>query len=128
MLDHPTPLGGKCNARFGPLRELFAAKLKSGEDLGASLAVNIAGEMVVDLVMGIQPRMGIGYGLLPMPQVLSFLPEGRLCTWGGAGGSLVIADVEPSMTFAYVMNKMRPNVVGPIAEALVERLYALMNR
>src|SRR6187401_1924659 len=47
--DHPTPLGGTCSANFGPLRELFAAKLESGEDLGASLALNIDGEMVVDL-------------------------------------------------------------------------------
>src|SRR5262245_13342188 len=49
MNDHPTPLGGTCSARFDPLRELFAAKLQSGEDLGASLALNIDGEMVVDL-------------------------------------------------------------------------------
>ena len=49
MSDHPTPLGGACSARFDPLRELFAAKLESGEELGASLAVNIDGEMVVDL-------------------------------------------------------------------------------
>jgi CubicO group peptidase (beta-lactamase class C family) len=49
MSDQPTPLGGTCSARFEPLRELFAAKLESGEDLGASLAVNIDGEMVVDL-------------------------------------------------------------------------------
>src|SRR3954463_2809293 len=49
MSDHPTPRGGTCSARFDPLRELFAAKLESGEDLGASLAVNIDGEMVVDL-------------------------------------------------------------------------------
>ncbi len=35
--------------RFDPLRELFAAKLESGEDLGASLAFNVDGEMVVDL-------------------------------------------------------------------------------
>ena len=49
MNDHPTPLGGTCSARFDPLRELFAAKLESGEDLGASVAVNIDGEMVVDL-------------------------------------------------------------------------------
>jgi CubicO group peptidase (beta-lactamase class C family) len=48
MSDHP-PLGGTCAARFEPLRELFAAKLESGEDLGASLALNIDGEMVVDL-------------------------------------------------------------------------------
>jgi CubicO group peptidase (beta-lactamase class C family) len=49
MNDHPTPLGGTCSARFDSLRELFAAKLESGEDLGASLAFNIDGEMVVDL-------------------------------------------------------------------------------
>jgi CubicO group peptidase (beta-lactamase class C family) len=49
MNDHPTPLRGTCSARFDPLRELFKAKLESGEDLGASLAVNIDGELVVDL-------------------------------------------------------------------------------
>jgi hypothetical protein len=49
MTDHPTPLGGTCSARFDSLRELFAAKLESGEDLGASLAVNVNGEMVVNL-------------------------------------------------------------------------------
>lgn len=49
MSDHATPLGGTCSARFDSLRELFAAKLESGEDLGASVAVNIDGEMVVDL-------------------------------------------------------------------------------
>jgi len=49
MSDHPTALGGTCSARFDPLRELFVAKLESGEDLGASLALNIDGEMVVDL-------------------------------------------------------------------------------
>ena len=49
MSDQPTTLGGTCSARFDPLRELFAAKLESGEDLGASLVVNIDGEMVVDL-------------------------------------------------------------------------------
>ena len=44
MSDHPTPFGGSCRGRFEPLRELFAAKLESGEDLGASVAVNIDGE------------------------------------------------------------------------------------
>lgn len=49
MIDHPTPMGGTCSARFEPVRELFASKLESGEDLGASVALNIDGEMVVDL-------------------------------------------------------------------------------
>lgn len=49
MRDYVTALGGTCKPRFDSLRELFAAKIESGEDLGASLAVNIDGEMVVDL-------------------------------------------------------------------------------
>src|SRR5262245_25187346 len=59
---HPTPLGGTCSARFDPLRELFAAKLASGEDLGASLAVNIDGEMVVDLWGGWADEARCGEG------------------------------------------------------------------
>ena len=79
-----------------------------------------------DLVTGMHVRMGIGYGLLPFPEVLAFLPEGRLAGWGGAGGSLVIADADRCLTFAYVMNQMRPQVVGPVAEALVKRLYEIV--
>ncbi|HEV3020824.1 MAG TPA: serine hydrolase domain-containing protein [Pirellulales bacterium] len=81
----------------------------------------------IDLVLGIPLKFGIGYGLLPMPNVLTFLPDGRLCLWGGAGGSLVIADVDRRMTFAYVMNKMRIDLINPITEALVERLYDIVN-
>lgn len=44
-----TPMGGTCSARFDSLREQFSTKLETGEDLGASLALNIDGEMVVDL-------------------------------------------------------------------------------
>jgi len=43
MNDHPTAQVGTCSARFDLLRELFASKLESGEDLGASLVVNIDG-------------------------------------------------------------------------------------
>jgi CubicO group peptidase (beta-lactamase class C family) len=82
----------------------------------------------IDLVTGMHVRMGNGYGLLPFPGVLTFLPEGRLACWGGAGGSLVIADVDRRVTFAYVMNKMVPSTVGPVAEALVKRLYDIVAR
>lgn len=49
MSQHPISPGGVCSARFAPLGQLFAEKLESGEELGASLAVIVDGEMVVDL-------------------------------------------------------------------------------
>ena len=40
---------GRSSDRFAPLVDVLARQLDSGADLGASLAVNIDGEMVVDL-------------------------------------------------------------------------------
>ena len=40
---------GSCTAEFGKLREILAASIASGEDLGASVAVVHRGQMVVDL-------------------------------------------------------------------------------
>ncbi len=82
----------------------------------------------IDLVVGIPLKIGIGYGL-PWPEVMPFVPEGRVCFGSGAGGSLVIADADRRMTAAYVMNKMAPYpIVTPIAAALVERVYDIVNR
>ena len=72
----------------------------------------------IDLVIGIPIKWGVGYGLAPV---------GRVCSWGGYGGSLVIIDVDRRMTFAYVMNKMAPSG-GPIAWALAERVKDIVNR
>ena len=82
----------------------------------------------VDLVLGIPLKIGVGYGLL-WPEILPGVPEGRQCFGAGAGGSMVIADVDRRMTIAYVMNKMAPEVmiIGPIAAALVERVYEIVN-
>jgi CubicO group peptidase (beta-lactamase class C family) len=81
----------------------------------------------VDLVLGIRLKIGLGYGL-PWPEVLPFVPEGRVCFGTGAGGSIVIADADRRLTVAYVMNKMVPCLVSPIAAALVERVYEIVNR
>ena len=82
----------------------------------------------VNLVLGIPLKIGVGYSL-PWPEVLPFVPEGRVCFGSGAGGSLVIADADRRLTVAYVMNKMVPcMIVGPIAAALVERVYDIVNR
>ena len=72
----------------------------------------------IDLVIGIPLKIGVGYSLLP---------EGRVCCWGGYGGSLVIIDVDRRITFAYVMNKMAPGG-GTIAAALAERVKDIVNR
>ena len=70
----------------------------------------------IDLVIGIPLKMGVGYSLLP---------EGRVCCWGGYGGSLMIIDVDRRLTFAYVMNKMAPGG-GTIAAALGERVSEIL--
>src|SRR5438874_9024807 len=82
----------------------------------------------IDLVLGYRLKIGVGYGL-PWPEVLPFVPEGRVCFGAGAGGSLVIAEADHRLTVAYVMNKMVPcMIVGPIAAELVERVYDIVNR
>ena len=72
----------------------------------------------IDLVIGIPFKFGVGYSLFP---------EGRVCSWGGTGGSTVIIDVDRRITFAYVMNKMAPGG-GTIAAALAERVKDIVNR
>ena len=59
----------------------------------------------IDLVLGIRLKIGVGYGL-PWPEVLPFVPEGRVCFGTRAGGSLVLTDADRRLTVAYVMNKM----------------------
>ena len=84
----------------------------------------------VDRVLGVPLKIGVGYGL-PWPEVLPFVPEGRVCFGSGAGGSLVIADADRRLTVAYVMNKMvvpQNMIVTPIAAALLERVYDIVNR
>jgi CubicO group peptidase (beta-lactamase class C family) len=72
----------------------------------------------IDLVIGIPFKFGVGYSLTP---------EGRVCAWGGTGGSAVIIDVDRRITFAYVMNKMAPGG-GTIAAALAERVSEIVKR
>ena len=40
---------GHCDSRFDKLRSALAEEITSGEDLGAAIAVDIDGEMVVDI-------------------------------------------------------------------------------
>lgn len=64
----------------------------------------------MDLVLGIESRFGMGYGLpnvnMPVP------PDMQMCYWGGWGGSIVINDLTHRMTLTYMMNRMESGLVG----------------
>lgn len=40
---------GRCDERFGAVRDILAANIEAGEDLGASVAITFEGELVVDM-------------------------------------------------------------------------------
>lgn len=65
----------------------------------------------VDRVLNTELRFGIGFGL-PTPASVPAVPDGRVCWWGGWGGSLVVMDTDRRATFAYVMNKMGGGTTG----------------
>ena len=58
-------------------------------------------------MLGVPLRFGIGYGL-PVPETIPYLPDEKICFWGGWGGSLIVMDLGRKLTIAYMMNKMAP--------------------
>ena len=42
-------ISGQCEARFNAVKDLMAQSIAAGDDIGASFAVSLDGEMVVDL-------------------------------------------------------------------------------
>jgi CubicO group peptidase (beta-lactamase class C family) len=80
----------------------------------------------IDLVLGVPFRFGIGFGLSPSGAV-PYLPEGRVCYWGGWGGSMIVMDLDRRVTTSYMMNRMAPGIVGsPRAEAYMDAVYAAL--
>lgn len=57
-----------------------------------------------DAVLGVQMRLGTGFGL--MNDLIPLSPNPRSCFWGGWGGSICVVDVDAQVSIAYVMNKM----------------------
>ena len=81
-----------------------------------------------DLVLGVPLRWGIGYGL-PRPDVLPWIPDERICFWGGWGGSMIIMDTGRRMTISYMMNKMAPGIIGSDRSAAYgQAIYDAVNR
>lgn len=109
-------LNGHTNARA--LARTFSVVSLGGEIaghrfLGPATIDRIFDEQAhgVDVVLEIPLRFGIGFGLTE-PLTFPYLPQERICFWGGWGGSMTIMFVDRGLTVSYVMNKMGPGIIG----------------
>jgi CubicO group peptidase (beta-lactamase class C family) len=107
---------GHGNARS--VARMLSAVARGGEVDGVRLLSPKTIELIfdeqahgVDLVLGIPLRWGIGYGL-PESDTVPWIPQGRICFWGGWGGSMIIMDLDRRMTISYMMNLMGPGIIG----------------
>ena len=77
-----------------------------------------------DLVLGVPLRFGLGFALFRRD-----LPGGaRTCSWGGWGGSVVVADLDTRLCVAYVMNKMGSGLVADARNAaLVQAAFGALH-
>ena len=82
----------------------------------------------LDLVLGLPLRFGIGWGL-PEAETVPYLPQqGRVCFWGGWGGSFILSDLDRRVTFSYMMNKMAPGIIGSDrSEAYTRATYSALD-
>ena len=104
--------------------EAGGVRLLSPEVIDSIFEVQAEG---VDLVLGVPLRFGIGYGL-PEPATVPYIPTGRVCFWGGWGGSVIIMDLDRRMTFSYMMNRMAPGIIGsPRAESYLRAAYRALD-
>lgn len=98
----------RLNALISGRGELEGRRMLSPEAIDRVFADPVEG---VDLVLGLPLRWGLGWGLRH-PLSTAHIPEGRVAFWGGWGGSLVTADVDRGVTFAYVMNRMSDGILA----------------
>lgn len=78
-----------------------------------------------DLVLGLPVRFGMGYAL--PSEAAPYLPDRKICYWGGWGGSSIIVDTDKNMTFAYMMNRMADGLLGDFrGQNLIEATYAAL--
>jgi CubicO group peptidase (beta-lactamase class C family) len=92
-------LGGKVNG----------VRLLQPETIEKIFDVQSDGPDVV--LLGHPLRWGLGYGL-PQQETFPYIPDGKICFWGGWGGSWETMNPDRRTTTAYVMNKMAAGDVG----------------
>jgi len=123
--------GGQGNARS--VARIQSAVSHGGEVDGVRLLTPATIDLIfeeqsngVDLCLGIPLRFGVGYALVDTEH-FPYLPDSKICFWGGWGGSMVINDLERRMTFAYMMNKMEAGIIGGVrSEALIRSVYDVL--
>jgi CubicO group peptidase (beta-lactamase class C family) len=109
-------LNGHGNARS--LAAIQSAISLSGKARGVQLLKPETVEMIFDeqanggdLVIPAPLRWGVGYALAKC-EALPYVPDEKICFWGGWGGSMVLMCPDRRATIAYVMNKMGPGILG----------------
>ncbi len=107
---------GHGNARS--VATVQAAVSNGGEAKGVRLASADTLERIFeaqsdgpDLVLGLPFRFGLGYAL-PGPNDPAGFTEGRVCYWGGWGGSIIVNDLDNRISVAYMMNRMQDGLLG----------------
>jgi CubicO group peptidase (beta-lactamase class C family) len=108
---------GHANARS--LARILSAISLGGKVNGVQLLQPRTIEMIFDVqsdgpdlvLLGHPLRFGLGYAL-PQPQTIPFIPDEKICFWGGWGGSWETMNPDRRATLAYVMNKMAPGIQG----------------
>jgi CubicO group peptidase (beta-lactamase class C family) len=71
-------------------------------------------------------RFGVGFGL-PSKEMPFLRPN--TVWWGGAGGSMIIMDLENKLSICYVMNQMKMTIVGdPRPLKLITAIYEGLNK
>jgi CubicO group peptidase (beta-lactamase class C family) len=123
--------GGQGNARS--VARIQSAVSHGGDVDGVHLLSPATIELIfeeqsngVDLCLGIPLRFGVGYALVDTDN-FPYLPDSKVCFWGGWGGSMVINDLDRRMTFAYMMNKMEAGIIGGLrSDALIRATYDVL--
>ncbi|MGA9869798.1 MAG: serine hydrolase domain-containing protein [Rhodococcus sp. (in: high G+C Gram-positive bacteria)] len=120
-------LNGHGNARS--VAHIKSVISRGGEGLLGRDAIDLAFDEQcngVDLALGVPLRFGMGFGL-PQLDTIPYIPDERICFWGGWGGSLTVMHPETRMTFSHVMNKVGPGIIGSArAEHYLRATYAAM--
>ncbi|KAI7267938.1 hypothetical protein KC345_g7790 [Hortaea werneckii] len=97
------------------LRSLTLGGTLDGKKLLSQKTIDLIFEKQFDGIdqnVGIHLLWGIGYGIAENNPATNWIPKGKVCFWGGWGGSMVVMDLDRRMTITYVMNKMGGGLLG----------------